>query len=115
MCSSTSGGSSTRVPVIDDDSVHAYRTTIGHPRRVRIFSASSGVTGAEPVDARRSDERSASASCGRSTSLLHCVGTPWPTVTRSRTIASSIASTVHGVPVSTELMTNSTWSQSLFM
>ena len=59
VCSSTSGGSSTRVPVIDDDSVHAYRTTIGHPRRVRIFSARSGVTGAEPVDARRSDERSA--------------------------------------------------------
>ena len=36
--------------------------------------------------ASRSDERSASASCGRSTSLLHCVGTPRPTVTRSRTI-----------------------------
>ncbi len=80
VCSSTSGGSSGRVPVIDDDSVHAYRTTIGQPSRVRIFSASSGVTGAEPVEHRRSAERSASASCGRSTSFAHCVGTPQPIV-----------------------------------
>ena len=33
VCSSTSAGSPGSVPVIDDDSVHAYRTTIGHPRR----------------------------------------------------------------------------------
>ena len=33
----------------------------------------------------------------------------------SATICSSIDSAVHGVAVSTQLMTNSTWSQSLFM
>ena len=82
---------------------------------MRIFSASSGVTGAEPVEHNRNADRSASASWGRSTSFDHCVGTPHPIVACSVTICSSIDSAVHGVAVSTQLMTNSTWSQSLFM
>ena len=62
------------------------------------------MTGAEPVDASRNDDRSTSASCGRSTSLLHCVGTPWPTVTRSLHHARRASPpTVHGVPVSTRV------------
>ena len=82
---------------------------------MRIFSASSGDTGAEPVDASRNDERSASSSPGRSTSFAHCVGTPWPPVMRSFTMRSSIASADHTPGSSTHVITNASWSQSLFM
>ena len=113
--SSTSGGSSGTVPVMLDDSVHAYRTTIGAPSRVRIFSASSGVTGADPVLQMRNADSSAVASSGSSTNFAHCVGTPCPPVTRSRTMMSSISPADHGTGINTQLMTNSTWSQILFM
>ena len=58
---------------------------------------SSGGTRAAPVPATRSDDRSVVGEVGWSNISRYWVGTPWATVTRSRSISRSVSPAVHGV------------------
>ena len=76
---------------------------------------SSGGAGAVALRQRRSDERSAVASAGWSTTLAHCVGTPPTTVMRSDSRRRTISSTDHGCGVMTTVIPHASCSQSLAM
>ena len=57
---------------------------------------SSGGTRDAPVPAIRRLDRSAPSRSGWASIKAHCVGTPWPTVTRSLVSSSMADAAVHG-------------------
>ena len=78
-------------------------------------STSSGGAGAVAVRQRRSDERSAVATAGCSTTLAHCVGTAPTTVMRSASRRWIISSTDHGCGLMTTVIPHASCSHSLAM
>ena len=97
MLQITSSGSSSEVPVDTQASVLVYRTTTGQRNRSRMASTISGGTRAAPELTMRNDETSVVARSGWASIICHCAGTPWPTVTRSRSMSCSAPAAVQGV------------------
>ena len=92
MFATASTGSDGRVLVVTQASVLVYRTTTGQPKRRRTSRTRSAGMLAAPMAAMRIDETSISSKRGCRSISSHCVGTPCPTVTRSRSNSTSESS-----------------------
>ena len=76
---------------------------------------SSAGTVAAPVDASRRLETSAVAMSGWDSINDHCVGTPWATVTRSRSMSRRASTAFQGVGVMTVVIARSSSSHTRVM